>query len=326
MAFEVLMPSQMRPFVIQELEAAGALHRLWEETDEDAALARLAPTVQAMIVSGWSKPVDAALMQRCPRLELIAISGAGYEKIDAKWAGAHGIIVTNGARALANECADTAMALLLNAVRRFPQAERYMRAGKWREASFPLTATLRHRTMGIVGLGRIGKEIARRAEVFGIKIVYTGRHAQKDAPYRYYASVVEMAKDCDTLVMALPGDPTTHKIASREALEALGPEGVVVNISRGSVIDEDAMIDLLRTNKLLAAGLDVFTTEPEINPAFYELDNVALSPHCAAGSHDSRSTGQRIACDNVLSWIARKGPLDPVLETPWPATAQRKSA
>jgi lactate dehydrogenase-like 2-hydroxyacid dehydrogenase len=135
-----------------------------------------------------------------------------------------------------------------------------------------------------------------------------------------------MARDCDTLAIAAPGHPTTDRIVSREVLEALGPEGVVVNISRGSIIDEEAMIALLREKRLLAAGLDVFASEPAINPAFYELDNVALSPHAAAGSLDCRRTGQRIACDNVLSWMAGKGPLDPVAETPWPPAAQGKQS
>jgi lactate dehydrogenase-like 2-hydroxyacid dehydrogenase len=326
MAFDVLMPAQMQPFAVSELDKACRLHKLWEEKDQDAALERLAPDLRIMIVSGWSKPVGAALMQRCPKLELVSISGAGYEKIDAKWAGAHGIIVTNAARALSNECADTAIALLLNAVRRFPQAERHMREGKWLKGNFPLTATLRHRTMGVVGLGRIGKEIARRAEVFGMKVVYFGRNEQKGVPYKYYASLLDMARNCDTLAIAAPGHPTTNKIVSREVLEALGPDGVVVNISRGSIIDEAAMIDMLQSKKLLAAGLDVFETEPAINPAFYELDNVALAPHAAAGSLDCRRTGQRIACDNVLSWMAGKGPLDPVPETPWPLAAQGSKA
>ena len=316
----------MQPFAIERLDAACRLHRLWEEKDEAAAIERLAPDLRAMIVSGWSKPVDAALMKKCPKLELVSISGAGYEKIDAKYAGQNGIVVTNAAGGISNEVADTAIALLLNAVKRMPQAERYMRAGKWLEGNFPLTATVRHRTMGIVGLGLIGKQIARRAEAFGVKVVYHGRTKQEGAPYPYYASIEEMAKNCDTLVMAIPGGPTTLKIASRAVLESLGPEGVFVNISRGSVVDEEALIDLLQSKKLLAAGLDVFMNEPKINPIFYELDNVALSPHWAAGSHDARRTGQSIACDNVLSWIAGKGPLNPVPETPWPQTASRKSA
>ena len=321
MSFDVFMPAKMQPFVIEELEAACRLHKLWEHKDEDAFIEQIAPNLRAMIVSGWSKPVDAALMKKCPKLELVSISGAGYEKIDAKYAGQNGVIVTNAAEALSNEVADTAIALLLNAVRRFPEAERYMRAGKWEQGNFPLTATLRHRTMGIVGLGLIGKQIARRAEAFGIKVVYHGRHRQEGVAYPYYASVEEMACHCDTLVMALPGGPSTVKIATRAVLESLGPEGVFVNISRGSVVDEAALIELLRSKKLLAAGLDVFMNEPKIDPAFYELDNVTLSPHWAAGSHDARKTGQRIACNNVLSWMAGKGPLNPLPETPWPAPA-----
>ena len=324
MSVDVLMPAKMQQFAIDELDAACRLHRLWEEKDEGAALERFAPDVRVMVVSGWARKIDAALMKRFPKLELISITGAGYDKIDAVYAGQNGVVVTNAAQALSEEVADTAMALLLNAVKQMPQAERFMRDGKWLNGNYPLTATVRHRTMGIVGLGRIGKAIARRAEAFGVKVIYTGRAKQDGVVWPYYPNVEEMAKHCDTLMMSLPGGLETNKIASRAALESLGPNGVFVNISRGSVVDEPALIDLLRSKKLLAAGLDVFMNEPKIDPAFYELDNVALSPHWAAGTHDARHTGQRIACNNVLSWVAGKGPLDPVPETPWPATGQRR--
>jgi lactate dehydrogenase-like 2-hydroxyacid dehydrogenase len=325
MSVQVLMPAKMQQFAVDELDAACRLHKLWEYPDQDAALERLAPDIEVMIVSGWPRKIDAALMKRFPKLRMITITGAGYDKIDAVYAGQNGIVVTNAAQALSEDVADMAMALFLNAVRQIPQAERFMRDGKWTGGNYPLASSLRDRTMGIVGLGRIGKAIARRAEAFGVKVVYTGRTRREGVAYPYFASVEDMAKHCDTLMMSLPGGPETDRIASRAALESLGPQGVFVNISRGSVVDEAALLDLLRSKKLLAAGLDVFMNEPKIDPAFYELDNVALSPHWAAGTHAARGMGQRIACNNVLSWIAGKGPLDPVPETPWPETGRRRA-
>ena len=198
-----------------------------------------------------------------PNLEIISSFGVGYDNIDAKAAARLGIIVTNTPGVLDDEVADTALGLMIMTVRQLPQAERYLRAGQWSaKGAFPLSPSLRGRTVGILGLGRIGKAIATRVAGFGLDVVYHGRHAQAGVPYRYYPSLVEMAKASDILIVVAPGGPSTRHIINAEVLEALGPDGVLINIARGSLVDEKALIEALRTGKILAAGLDVFENEP----------------------------------------------------------------
>jgi len=243
--------------------------------------------------------------------------GVGYDHIDAAWAGQHGIIVTHTPGVLDDEVADIAMALTLNCVRQLPQAERHLREGKWIEAPFPLTASLRGRVMGILGLGRIGKAIAARARAFGVEVVYHGRKPQDGARYLYYPTLKAMAAACDILMIAAPGGGGTQKIVNREIIEAVGPDGVIVNISRGSLVDEDALIEALRARRILAAGLDVFASEPHVPAALLALDNAVLLPHVGSASHHTRGAMGDLVVDNLFAWMDGKGPLTPVPETPW---------
>jgi lactate dehydrogenase-like 2-hydroxyacid dehydrogenase len=217
------------------------------------------------------------------------------------------------------ETADTAMGLLLNAVRRFPASERYLREGRWeRQGPFPLTASLRGRTMGVLGLGRIGKEIAKRAAAFGVEIVYHGRKPQPDAPYLYYPSLVAMARAVDILMIAAPGGADTRNIVNAEVLGALGPDGVLINIARGTLVDEEALIAALRNGTILAAGLDVFAHEPKVPEGLIALDNVALTPHVGSATTVTRLAMANLVVDNLISFMDGKGPLCPTPETPWP--------
>src|SRR5271165_677051 len=254
---DVLMPSEGMDVVADLIAGRLPLHRLWLEHDPDAWLAEWGPKLRAVASNGHQFPVDAGVMRRLPRLEIVASFGVGYDHIDAKWAGEHGIVVTHTPGVLDDEVADVAMGLMLMTVRQLPQAERYLRAGRWLEAAFPLTASLRGRTLGILGLGRIGKAVARRAEAFGVTIAYHGRHAQTDVPYRYYPTLAAMAEACDILMVTAPGGPDTRRIVDAGILRALGPDGVLVNIARGSLVDEEALIAALRDGTILAAGLDV---------------------------------------------------------------------
>ena len=302
----------------ERIESRAILHRLWLEPDGEAALARIAPNIRA-IAGTWHAPkIDASLMSKLPRLEIVSSFGVGYDHVDAAWAREHGVVVTHTRGVLDAETADTAMALTLMAVRRYPQAERYLRAGSWPNAPFPLSASLRGRTMGILGLGRIGKEIAKRARAFGVDVVYHGRQPQDDAPYLYYPSLLSMAEACDILVIAAPGGARTRKIVDREVLEALGPNGVLVNIARGSLVDEAALIEALASGKILAAGLDVFENEPQVPEALLKLDNAVLLPHVGSASGPTRLAMANLVVDNLFSWMDGKGPLTPVPETPWP--------
>lgn len=319
MTMPVLMPKPMMPSVIAAVEAAFPLIRLWEADDPEATLAAAAPDTRALAVTGAT--VDAALMGRLPRLEIVASFGVGYDNIDAAWAGRHGIVVTHTPDVLNEEVADTALALILNAVRQLPAAERYLRAGHWTERPFPLSSSLRGRTAGIFGLGRIGKAIAARCEAFGLKVVYHGRARQEGVAYPFFPTLAGMADACDILVAVAPGGAATRHLINAPVLEALGPNGILINVGRGSVVDEEALGEALRQGTILGAGLDVFEDEPRVPQALLDLDHVVLLPHVGSASHHTRNAMGQLVVDNLLSWKAGKGPLTPVPETPWRGTA-----
>jgi lactate dehydrogenase-like 2-hydroxyacid dehydrogenase len=228
--------------------------------------------------------------------------------------------VTNTPDVLSDEVADTCLGLLLMTVRELPQAERWLREGHWvGKGNYPLThGTLRGRTVGILALGRIGKAIAKRCEAFGLEIAYHGRRRQEDVPYRYYDSLVGMARDVDILISVAPGGPETYHVVDAEVLAALGPQGTFINIGRGSVVDEGALVQALKNRTIMAAGLDVFENEPHVPAELIALDNAVLLPHVGSGSHHTRRLMGQLVVDNIASWFAGKGPLTPVAETPWP--------
>ncbi len=315
--YDVLMLAEGGEGVASSIENRASVHRLWQESDPERAIDALGPKVRAIAGGSHSGRIDAALMQRLPKLEIIASFGVGYDHIDAAWAGEHGIIVTHTPGVLDDEVADIAMALTLNCLRELPRAERYLHDGKWLKAPYPLTASLRGRTMGILGLGRIGKAIATRAQAFGVDVVYHGRKPQDGAPYLYYPTLKGMAEACDILMVAAPGGGATQRIVNKEILEALGPNGIIVNISRGSLIDEEALIEALRTKTILGAGLDVFANEPNVPAALLALDNAVLLPHVGSASQHTRGAMGRLVVDNLFSWMDGRGPLTPVPETPW---------
>jgi len=316
---EVLMIGQMAPMIIDGIAQAFTLHRLWEAPDKELLIAELAPRLKAMAAGGpVHDPVDGAFMAKFPRLEMVSSFGVGYDHVDAKWAGEHGIVVTNTPEVLNEEVADTALGLLLCTVRELPQAERYLRAGNWLNEDYRLTASLRGRKAGIVGLGRIGKTIARRLEAFGLPISYYGRHQQAGVPYRYYPNLVDMARDVDILVVITPGGAATKNLIDAKVLDALGPNGILINVSRGTVVDQDALIAALKAGKILSAGLDVYVGEPRVPQELIELDNVVLLPHVGSASVHTRNAMGQLVIDNLLAWAAGKKPLTPVPETPWP--------
>lgn len=262
--------------------------------------------------------VDGALMDRLPALEIIANFGVGYDTVDAQAAAERGIIVTHTPDVLDEEVADLTLGLLLATVRRLPQADRFVRAGGWLKGAFPLTATLRGRTVGILGMGRIGRAIAHRLEAFGVSVVYHSRRPVPDLAYVHFPDLKAMAAAVDTLVVIVPGGPTTRHMVNEEVLAALGPEGVLVNVARGSVVDEEALLRALQAGTILAAGLDVFADEPRVPPAFFDLDNVVLLPHVGSATVHTRTAMGQLVVDNLFSWFQGKGPLTPVPETPWP--------
>ncbi len=314
---DVLMPAEGMGAVADLIAERLPLHRLWLERDRDAWFASWGPKIRAVASNGPQAPIDAAFMQRLPNLEIVASFGVGYDHVDARWAGEHGVVVTHTPGVLDDEVADVAMALTVMAVRRLPQAERFLRAGEWRKGGFPLTASLRGRTMGILGLGRIGKAIAARAESFGLKVVYHGRSAQPDAAYRFYPSLAAMAKACDILMVAAPGGPGTRRLVDAALLAALGPDGVLINIARGAIVDERALIEALKAGTILAAGLDVYENEPQVPKGLLALDNAILLPHVGSASVKTRRAMAECVAQNIFAWSEGRPPLTPVPETPW---------
>jgi lactate dehydrogenase-like 2-hydroxyacid dehydrogenase len=315
---DVLLIGQKKPVMVKGLEPSVTLHYLVDAKDPDAFLKSVADRVRAIAIAYTANKLDAAFMRKLPKLEQISSFGVGYDHIDAKWAGEHGIIVTNTPEVLNEEVADTALGLLLNTVREFPQGERYLRAGKWAaQGHYPLTkATLRNRTVGMVGMGRIGKAIARRLEAFGVPVVYHSRNPQKGVAYKYYPKLIDMARDVDTLMVIVPGGAATANMINAEVLEALGPQGILINMARGSVVDEPALIEALKNRIIYSAGLDVFAKEPHVPKELMEMDHVVLFPHLGSSTEVTRAAMDQLVVDNILAWVAGKAPLTPVAETP----------
>lgn len=307
-----------KPIIEEALTRAGLqLHKAWAAPDQDAFIASIAPRVRAIAAVAGHGPVDGALMARFPKLEIVSSFGVGYDHIDAKWAGQHGVIVTNTPDVLNEEVADTALGLLLATVRHLPQAERYLRSGKWlAHGDYQLTPSLRDRAVGIVGMGRIGKAIARRLDAMKVPVVYHSRRPAADVSYKHYPNLIEMARAADVLLVITPGGAATRNLINAEVLDALGPEGILINMARGSVVDEPALIKALRDKKILSAGLDVFANEPTVPQELIDMENVVLLPHVGSASIATRRAMDQLVADNIISWFAGKGALTPVTETP----------
>jgi lactate dehydrogenase-like 2-hydroxyacid dehydrogenase len=316
---DVLLVGQRKPVLVGGLDPKVTLHYFLEAKDREAFIKSVGDKIRAIAVAYTANKIDADFMQRFPTLEQISSFGVGYDHIDAKWAGAHGIVVTNTPEVLNEEVADTALGLLLCTVREFPQAERFVRAGKWPQGQYPLTkATLRNRTVGMVGMGRIGKAIARRLEAFGVPVVYHSRNPQPGVAYKYYPKLVDMARDVDTLMVIVPGGAATANMINAEVLAALGPNGILINLARGSVVDEPALIAALKNRTIYSAGLDVFAKEPQVPKELLEMDHVVLFPHLGSSTEVTRAAMDQLVVDNILAWAAGKPPLTPVPETPYP--------
>ena len=316
---EVLLIGPPKPVVVKGLDAICTVHRIAAAKDPDAFIAGHSH-VRAIACSDTACKIPGDLMARFANLEIVASFGVGYDHMDVKWAAAHNVVLTNTPDVLTEEVADTALGLLLCTVREFPQAERYLRAGKWRERNYPLTkATLRNRTVGMVGMGAIGQAIARRLDAFGVPVVYHTRKPRRDVSYLHCPSLLEMARAVDILMVIVPGGPGTQNLINAEVLEALGPEGILINMARGSVVDEPALIKALQDKRIMAAGLDVFAKEPDVPQELIAMDNVVLFPHLGSASVYTREKMDQLVVDNIAAWAAGKPPLTPVAETPWRA-------
>jgi lactate dehydrogenase-like 2-hydroxyacid dehydrogenase len=302
---EVLLMGPMYAPTMQSLEEAFTVHHVSKAPDRDALLASVADRVTAAATTAF-RGMDAATMAKLPKLKIVSHFGVGVDSVDVAAASARGVKVTNTPDVLTDDVADLTIGLLLATVRRICAGDRYVRAGKWAQGSFPLTDTIQGKTLGIVGMGRIGRAIARRAEAFNLKIAYQGPNRKADLAYPYFADPVALAKEVDFLVAACPGGEATRGLVSRAVIEALGPQGVFVNISRGSVADEPALIGALADGRLGGAGLDVFATEPRIPEAFFTMENVVLQPHVGSATHPTRRAMGQLVVDNLAAFFAGK--------------------
>jgi lactate dehydrogenase-like 2-hydroxyacid dehydrogenase len=319
---DVLMLAPMLPLVIEKLSDAFTLHRLWEAPDRESFLQEVGPRIRGVAVGGGGhQPIGAAMYDRLPNLEILSSFGVGYDHIDAQEAGRRGILVTNTPGVLDDEVADLAIGLLLATIRQLPQSDRYLRQGRWLEKPYPLTTTLRGRTVGILGLGRIGKAIAGRIEAFGVPVMYHGRSEQADVPYRYFPTLVGLAEAVDVLIVIAPGGTGTKHIVNAKVLQALGPNGILINVARGSLVDEKALVEALRNRTILSAGLDVFEDEPRVPQDLIDVEHTVLLPHVGSATVHTRNAMGQLVVDNLTSWFAGKGPLTPVQETPYKGAA-----
>jgi lactate dehydrogenase-like 2-hydroxyacid dehydrogenase len=270
--------------------------------------------VRGLAVCGGHTRIDATFVELFPRLEIVSSFGVGYDHIDADTLARRGIVVTHTPDVLTGEVADLALGLLIATVRQLPQVDRYLRAGKWLERAYTLTATLRGRKVGILGLGRIGKAIARRLQACDLEIEYHGRKPQADVTFRYHPTLLGLAQSCDVLMVAASGGAETKHIVNQQVLEALGPDGILINVGRGSVVDEKALVQALKDGKILSAGLDVFEDEPRVPAELIAMEHVVLLPHVGSASVHTRDAMGQLVVDNLVSWFAGLGAVSPVPE------------
>ncbi len=309
---DVIAMTKLYQPVWQELEAAYTVHRLFEAKDRKAFLAGVKNKAQALTTFGGA--VNAELMDALPKLKIIACMSVGVDHVDLAAAKARGIRVTNAPDVLTDDVADIAIALLLGVARRIPQADRYVREGKWAaQGAMPLATKLGGSTMGVLGLGRIGVAVAKRAEAMGVKIAYHGPRQKPGVAYHYYSDLVAMATDVDYLMISCPGGAATRNLVNDKVIAALGKKGAIINIARGSVVDEPAMVKALVEGNLRGAGLDVFADEPRVPEVLFKLDNVVLLPHIGSATHATRRAMGQLMLDNLAAFYAGKPLITPVV-------------
>ncbi|RWQ39089.1 MAG: 2-hydroxyacid dehydrogenase [Mesorhizobium sp.] len=309
----ILVPGQFNDHAVGRIDRTFSRVGI-ERPDASLVTDELRRSVRGIAAFGG---INAALMDALPNLEIIANFGVGYDSVDVRHAARRGIMVTNTPDVLTEEVADTALGLLINTVRDLPRAETWLRDGSWkRNGNYPLSRlTLRGRSVGIFSMGRIGLAIARRLEAFGLPIAYHNRRQVEGLPYDYHQTLKGLAEAVDTLISVAPGGASTEKAVNAEILSALGPNGVFVNIGRGSTVDEAALAAALANGTIAAAGLDVFADEPNVPPALLAAPNTSLLPHVGSASEHTRRAMADLCVDNLVSWFSEGRALTPVPET-----------
>jgi hydroxypyruvate reductase len=308
----ILSVAKLSPLFATQLNATFTVHDRLHQTNP-AAFAAAAPTIRAIAASGESK-VDAELIAQLPKLEIISVMGVGYDGIDVAAARARGAVVTHTPNVLNDDVADLAIGLMLSAARQLPAADRYVRSGAWTNGPMPLARKMSGARLGLVGMGRIGQAIAHRAAAFGMSIAYTSRSPKAALAFKYFPSATALAAESDFLVLITPGGAGTRQLINAEVLAALGTKGILVNVARGSVVDEAALIDALERGVIGGAGLDVFESEPNVPERLRALPHVVLAPHIGSATTQTRQAMADLAFGNLQAHFAGKPLLSPVPE------------
>ena len=304
----VLQTVPLTPEVDAHLASTYELLPLWKQAEPDRYIEQHGSRCRA-VATAARFGLSSTLMDMLPGLEVVSSFGVGYDTLDLTSIRARGVQAAYTPDVLTACVADFAVSLLCATARRIPQADQFVRGGSWAGASFPLATRIHGKRLGIVGLGKIGAEIARRAQGFDLEIRYYNRGPSPSSPYAYVPVLRELAEWSDFLVLSCPGGPATQHMVDAETLEALGPQGILINVSRGSVVDHVALIQALKSGKLGAAGLDVFPEEPLVPPALLEMDNVVLTPHIGSGSRETRADMAWRVVQNLASYF-QKGRVD----------------
>lgn len=310
----VLRVGPLKPSLMDTLVTEYDALELPEGDDRDEFLSEHGASISAVVTSGRTG-VDAALMERLPQLGAVVNFGVGYDTTDVDAAAERGVVVSNTPDVLTDCVADLAVGLVIDTVRGLSSAERFVRAGRWpTEGNTPLTRQVTGKRVGIIGLGRIGSAIADRLNGFRCEISYHNRNEIDGSPYVYAASPTALAENVDILIIAASGGSGTAHLVDRAVLEALGPQGYLINVARGSVVDEEALIELLAAGKLAGAGLDVFAHEPDVPDALLAMDNVVLLPHVGSATVETRAAMEALTLENLDRFLADGTLVTPVTQ------------
>ena len=308
---ELLQVSILPPFLLERLRKRYVVHDFVKPVDPESELAEIAPRIRGVLAGGMMGP-DAALIDRLPNLEIVASFSVGFDATDVPHAQAKGVVVTHTPDVLTGDVADLAMTFILMAPRRIGESERYLRDGKWLQARMDLGTTVRGKRLGILGLGRIGTAVAKRAAVFGLDICYHDIKPMGDLPYRSYPSLLDLAEASDMLLVACEGGAATRGLVDEAVLNALGSKGFLINTARGSIVDQAALIAALQDGRIAGAALDVFETEPTAPEELIAMENVVLTPHIASSTEETRRAMADLVYDNLAAHFAGKPVLSPV--------------
>lgn len=311
---KILMMGPIPSAQMQDLEENYTVTKLWQAENPEKTLGEIREDVSGIVSTAWSG-VSARLIHALPKLEIISHFGVGYDSVDVHAAKEQGVIVTNTPDVLTDDTADLGIGLVLAVFRRMVEADIYVRSGQWgKKGAMPLGRALKNRTMGIIGLGRIGQAVAARARAFGINIAYTGRSEKPDVAGDavFYPDTETLATASDILMICCAYNDKTHHLVGGNVLRALGKAGVVVNIARGKIIDEEALIEALQSGAIAGAGLDVFENEPDVPSALCKLDNVVLQPHQGSATQETRAAMAQLVVDNLRLYFEKAEVLTPV--------------